>query len=89
MTSLPISAVSRFVYNSSCAPSQPPTLRPASLLLGLGVVVLGVSSLLPVETWQGLPVFVHAPAEAPLSAFGWTTLKAKGETGGEGRSQVR
>lgn len=77
MTSLLISLVSLFVYNSSGAGTHPPTLRPALLLLGLGVVVLGVSSLLPIETWQGLPVFVHAPAEAPLSAFGWTTLKVK------------
>lgn len=69
--------------------SRPPALRPARLLLAVGLVVLGVSSLLPVETWQGLPVFVHAPAEAPLSALGRTTLEAKRGTGGEGRSQVR
>lgn len=77
LTSLPISSVSPFVYNSSRAHSHPPSLRPALLLLALGVVVLGVSSLLSIKTWQRLPVFVHTPTEASLSAFGWTALKVK------------
>lgn len=54
-------------------PSLPPS-HPALLLLGVRAVVLGVSSLPSIKTWQRLPVFVHTPTVASLSAFGRTAL---------------
>lgn len=81
-----------FTILLALTPTLPPSV-PAPLLLALGVVVLGVSSLLPIKTWQRLPVFVHTPTEASLSAFGRTALKSEGkatrwregrEEGGEG-----
>lgn len=49
-------------------------LLAAQVLLALRVVALGVSSLLPVETWQWLPILVDTPAKPSLSALGWTAL---------------
>lgn len=79
LTSLPISSVSPFVYNSSCTHCHLPSLHSALLLLAARVVVLGVSSLLPIKSWHRLPVFVHTPAKAPLSAFRRTALQGKAQ----------
>jgi hypothetical protein len=32
---------------------------------------------LGVVAWQGLPILVHTPAEAPLSAFGRAALRER------------
>lgn len=60
-------------------PSLPPS-HPALLLLAVRVVVLGISSLPSIKTWQRLPIFVHTPTVASLSAFGRTALKVKERT---------
>lgn len=62
-------------FNLSLPPSHP-----ALLLLAVRVVVLGISSLPPIKTWQRLPIFVHTPTVASLSAFGRTALKVKERT---------
>lgn len=44
-------------------------------LLALHAEAMHVVFPLGVIAWQWLPVLVHAPAEAPLSAFGRATLR--------------
>lgn len=58
-----------FSFNPDLPPSSP-----ALLLLAVRVVVLGVALLPSIKTWQRLPIFVHTPTVASLSAFGRTAL---------------
>lgn len=53
------------------------TRHPSVFSFALQVVALCLASLPAIEAGQRLPVFVHAPAEAPPPAFGWTALQRK------------
>lgn len=45
----------------------------------LQVVALHLPMLPAIKAWQRLAISVHAPAVAPLPAFGWTALQRQSE----------